>query len=262
MFDIRVLLDREPTEYVIFDNELDCPYLDGRLACFPVRIPVRALELWEFDRTLARGDRRHGDALYAPECYGCGACEAIRIDVGEFRPSRSQRRAQVRGDAVLRVERGEIEVDQERVELYELHLRGRGLSIPGDTAMTVERYSGFVENGLTSSFEIRLFLGDALVGVAVTDRGEDSLSAHYTYYNPEYPHLSLGTYMIMEQLRIVRELGARYLYLGLHVEQCVHMNYKARFRPHERLIGGSWQRIGDRDEMDQKAETDERHDKK
>ncbi len=100
-----------------------------------------------------------------------------------------------------------------------------------------------------NSFEIRLWLGEALVGVAITDEGKESLSAHYTFFDPDYPHLSLGTYAILQQIRYGQVNHKRYLYLGLFVGDNAHMRYKARFLPHERRVMGEWKRF-DRETID------------
>jgi arginine-tRNA-protein transferase len=34
--------------------------------------------------------------------------------------------------------------------------------------------------------------------------------------------------------------GLRYLYLGLYIAESLHMRYKARFVPHQRLLDGKW----------------------
>ena len=80
-----------------------------------------------------------------------------------------------------------------------------------------------------------------LVGVAVVDRGMTSLSAVYCCYDPHCSRLGLGTYSILKQIELCRRLGLRHLYLGLHIAESKPMAYKARFRPHQRLLSGRWQ---------------------
>jgi arginine-tRNA-protein transferase len=76
--------------------------------------------------------------------------------------------------------------------------------------------------------------------VALVDRADDSLSAVYCYYDPSYEKLGLGTYSILKQIELCRQWGLRFLYLGLYIEGSVHMRYKARFLPHQRLLDGQW----------------------
>jgi arginine-tRNA-protein transferase len=50
-----------------------------------------------------------------------------------------------------------------------------------------------------------------------------------------------GTYSILKQIALCRSWGL--LYLSLYVIGCEPMRYKARYLPHERLIGGVWRRF-------------------
>jgi arginine-tRNA-protein transferase len=88
------------------------------------------------------------------------------------------------------------------------------------------------------------FCRDAeLVGIAVVDRGNTSLSAMYCYYEPELNNLSIGTYAILKQLEFCRQRGMRFLYLGLYVEGSATMAYKARFFPHQQRRDGRWTQV-------------------
>jgi arginine-tRNA-protein transferase len=93
------------------------------------------------------------------------------------------------------------------------------------------------------SFELRYRIGGELIGVAIVDRGERSLSAVYCYYDPHYGRFSPGVYSILYQLELCRRWGLPHLYLGLTIEGCKAMTYKRRYLPHERLVGGEWQRF-------------------
>src|SRR4051812_22102237 len=115
------LLPVTPPELVVHDEEEACSYLPGRRARRPLRLPTRQLTPAELDQRLAAGDRRAGLMLYNQECPSCAACEALRVDVAAFRPSRSQRRAQAKGDAAVTVSVGPIEVDEARLALYRAH---------------------------------------------------------------------------------------------------------------------------------------------
>ena len=131
-----------------------------------------------------------------------------------------------------------------RVNLYEKHLHGRGLAKGDHLRMSLARYRGFIVDRFCETFEMRILREEALVGVAVTDRGAEALSAHYTYFDPDYPRLSLGTYAILKQIEWARDHGMRHVYLGLYIAENVHMRYKARYLPHERLIHGRWKAFG------------------
>ena len=234
----RLILD-QPPELVVHDELQPCPYLEGRTSRLPLRIPARGLERPELEQRLARGDRRQGLFLYRPACPGCVACEPIRLNLSQFRPNRSQRRTLVRGDAQLTVELGEPVADQERVALYNRHKALRGLSA-GQGEVDVRSYREFLAMTCCDTIEIRYRLAGELVAIAIADRSDEALSAVYCYYDPSHEQLSLGTYSILKQLELCRMWDLRYLYLGLYIAESLHMRYKARFLPHERLLDGKW----------------------
>lgn len=233
-----------PPELVVVDEEEACPYLAGMVARRPLRIPLRPLRPEELDERLEAGDRRSGPFLYNQACPACAACEALRIDVANFAASKSQGRALKLGDRELDIEIGEPVVDAQRVELFAKHEQVRGLG-NRNSSMDSQEYSRFLVESCVPVLEIqyRLKSSGQLVGVAITDRGNRSLSAVYTYYDPDFSRLSIGSYSILTQLRLCQELGIPWLYLGLAIQHNEHMRYKLSWMPHERRIGGEWQRF-------------------
>jgi len=229
----------QPHEIVVFDSPQPCSYLPDRTARLPYRHPVGKLTPRQFDERLAAGDRRSGIFLYRPECPACRACQSIRLDVESFRPNATQRRTERRGDELLTVRIGRPVVDEERVRLFNLHRDMRGLA-SGDDCVDEQSYAEFLTDTCCDTAELNYWHEGRLVAVAIADVGCESLSAVYCYYDPEFRLLSLGTYSILRQVALCRETDRRYLYLGLFIAESPHMSYKARFRPHERLIGGEW----------------------
>jgi arginine-tRNA-protein transferase len=228
-----------PPEIVVFDSVHPCSYLPGRMARLPYRHPVEMLSPEEFDQRLAEGDRRSGTFLYRTQCPTCRACQPIRIDVHRFRPDATQRRMQRRGDANLTVRIGPPVVDRQHVRLFNLHRDGRGLG-GGDCPLDEESYADFLTATCCQTIELSYWHEAKLVAVAVADAGRSSLSAVYCCYDPSFRLLSLGTYSILREVELCRASGRRYLYLGFFIAESPHMSYKARYRPHQRLIGGRW----------------------
>jgi len=241
---LQRLLPTVPPELVVHEGDEPCPYLEGRIARRPLRMPTRRLTPAEFDVRLEAGDRRTGFFLYTQECPGCRACEPLRVDATAFVPSRSHRRTIARAERELRIERGPLTTDARRVELYRAHQAGRGLARPTSTPLDEHGYEAFLVDTCVDGFELRYHRGDSLVGVAITDRSARALSAVYTYYDPSLSRLSIGTYSILAQLALAKSMGLAWLYLGLAIEESPHMRYKLRFLPHERRIDGAWRRFG------------------
>ena len=238
-----MLLDRDPPEIVVHDEETPCSYIEGARARLPLRLPVALLDGKAFDARLASGDRRHGSLVYRPTCPSCRRCEAIRVDVERFEPSRTHRRILRRGDALLRMEMGGAAVSDDRIALYEKHKRERGLHTEDEEPIDASGYGRFLVDSCARSFELRFLLEDEVVARSIVDRGERSLSAVYCYHDPDHARLSLGTYSILKQVELCRERGLDWLYLGLYIAENASMSYKARYLPHERLIEGEWRRF-------------------
>jgi arginine-tRNA-protein transferase len=236
------LLPGNPPELVVYDRTQRCPYLPDRIARLPLRLPARPLSGKELDERLEAGDRRQGLVLYRTACPACRACEPIRIDVDDFNPTRAQRRVLKRCEETLDVQVGPPAVDAQRIDLYNSHKLGRELGEARDL-IDAEGYRDFLVITCCDSFELRYRVDGRLIGIAITDRGENSLSAVYCYYDPAYLRLGIGTYSILKQLELCRRWGLRWLYLGLYIEDCRKMVYKGRFLPHERLLGGRWVRF-------------------
>jgi arginyl-tRNA--protein-N-Asp/Glu arginylyltransferase len=235
-------LSGDPPEWLIHDAPGPCVYLPEETAQLPLRLPTRRLNRVEFSRRLAEGDRRQGRLLYRPRCPTCRACEPIRIDVNEFRPNRTQRRVFRRGELAFRAEIGEPALTSEKVALYNRHKHVRNL-MAREEPMDEASYAHFLVETCTDTFEIRYYRQDQLVGISVTDRGADALSAVYFYFDPSFERLSPGTHSILQQIQLCRRWGLQYLYLGLYVAGCRSMAYKSSYLPHERLIAGEWRRF-------------------
>jgi len=236
------VLPGSPPELVVYDEPQPCPYLDGRVARLPLRIPARPLTRAELEHRLRTGDRRQGIFLYHTSCPNCTACEPIRIDVDDFTLGRTHRRVIARGDQQLTVELGPAIADERRIELYNRHKQLRGLG-NGRNLIDFDGYREFLVLSSCETFELRYSLAGELIAVALVDRAENGLSAVYCYYDPAYESLSLGTYSILKQVELCRQWGLRYLYLGLFIAESERMRYKARFLPHERLLEGEWVRF-------------------
>jgi leucyl-tRNA---protein transferase len=227
-------------EPVVYDAPEACPYLPGRTARLPLRLPVKRLSPHAFDQRLAQGDRRSGQYMYRPACPGCRACESLRIEVAHFQPNSTQRRTLRRGDDALEVRVAPPVVDAARVALFNKHRNERDLARrEGD--VDAAGYELFLVDTCCETLEFSFWREGVLIGAAISDRGAEAMSAVYCYFDPEHSRLSPGVYNVLKQIDLCREWGLRYLYLGFYVAGSAHMAYKAQYRPHQRLIDGRWQ---------------------
>ena len=229
-------------------NVHECSYLEGQLADLPLKLPSRLLSLDEFDQVMAGGIRRSGVFLYHTSCPRCSACEPTRVDVSKFEWRTSFKRVLRRGDQCLGIAVQPPSLDEQRLMLFNLHRTQRGLGKSGDGYRSEDYQNFLVDTCLSQSVELSFWIGSNLVGVSIVDCGRTSLSAVYTYFDPQYASLSLGTYSVLKQFEFARDSGRQYAYLGLYVAQNQHLNYKARFKPQERLIDGNWIEFGSESE--------------
>ena len=85
----------------------------------------------------------------------------------------------------------------------------------------------------------------ALVATCLTDILDDGVSMVYSFFEPERPKASLGTYLILDHVEIARESGLPYVYLGYWVPGSDKMGYKAAFSGLEVYAGDRWQPMHD-----------------
>lgn len=216
-----------------------CPYLPGREARERAFL-AEALEPGAYHRLMELGWRRSGRVLYRAACDGCAACEAIRVPVADFRPTRSQRRAW-RRNADVRVEVGRPTDSEDRHRLFARYLESRhDRSMSG----TFEEFSRFLCESPVDTLEMSYWLGESLVGVGIVDACPASLSTVYFYFDPAQARRSLGVFSTLWEIDYARRRSIPHYYLGYYVRDARTMRYKSQFCPHERRqADGVWRRF-------------------
>ena len=83
--------------------------------------------------------------------------------------------------------------------------------------------------------------------VAVIDCLSYGLSSVYTFYDPDVPRASFGTYSVLWQIEACRVMQRPYLYLGYWIRDSDKMRYKQRFHPLEGRVMGEWRTLDETD---------------
>ncbi|MEM6625576.1 MAG: arginyltransferase [Pseudomonadota bacterium] len=227
-----------------------CPYLPGKkerkvFANLAVDGAVSVN-----DSLTRSGFRRSQTIVYRPACASCSECRSVRIDVANFKWSKRWRRVANRSKDMVRSPRPAA-ASREQFRLLKKYLDHRHED-GGMTEMTLRDYAGMVDASpvRTVVFEYRAPPEPGedegkLIAAALTDVMRDGLSMVYSFFDPAFSDRSLGSFMILDHIRLAKELELPYVYLGYWVRGSEKMGYKAAFRPFEIFDGQDWRTVAD-----------------
>jgi arginine-tRNA-protein transferase len=228
-----------------------CPYLPGREER-KVFAHLPASDGASVNDSLTQvGFRRSQNIAYRPACENCAACVSARLPVRDYVFTRSERKVLAKNDDLAR-HLVEAEATMEQFDLLRRYLTTRHAE-GGMADMTWPDYVAMVEDTAvrTHIIEYRAPSQDRgpgdLIACVLVDVMSDGLSLVYSFYNPDLPKRSLGSFMILDHVVQARLVGLPYVYLGYWVPGSEKMAYKARFSPLEILKPGGWALMAARD---------------
>ncbi len=218
-----------------------CPYLSGRMERkLFTSLQGENAELLN-DALSKQGFRRSQNVLYRPACAECSACLSARVPVADFQFSKNQKRILRRNKSLVRKANAPW-ATEDQFDLFRTYLDARHAD-GGMADMDIFEFAAMIEETPVRSRVIEYTDGDdagKLTAVALTDVLDDGLSMVYSFFNTDDAKKSLGTYLILDHIRIAQEAGLPYVYLGYWVPGSEKMAYKARFAGVEIFHKGQW----------------------
>ncbi|MDC3311229.1 arginyltransferase [Alphaproteobacteria bacterium] len=201
------------------------------------------------DQLAESGFRRVENWVYRPVCVNCNACVPIRVNTQKYVFSKSAKRI-LSKNASLSVTSDDTKADDEAFELFKTYLNSRH----NDGQMATMSYSDFhamIHNSPIDTFMIKYRdQNKNLIACMLMDSQRDGLSAVYSFFNPNCEKQSLGTFLILDAIRMTETLSKKWLYLGYLVQNSPKMTYKSRFKPYQLFVDGKWQDDVNNDEID------------
>jgi arginine-tRNA-protein transferase len=212
-----------------------CSYYDDRLSDIRYKYLDNCAPETYF-KMLERGWRRFGNIHFVPECKNCTECQTIRIDVANFKFTKSHKRLFNKNDDIeIYVQKPSISI--EHLDLYnKYHRRMQNKKGWNNNEITPGEYkSSYVDGASTYGREILYMHQGKLIGVALSDMLPDGMSAVYCFYDHEYAHRSLGKFSILAQISIAKQANIPYIFLGYWIKDHLSMGYKENYKPFDVL---------------------------
>jgi len=227
-------------------------YLSGPLPCpyLPAQVERKLFTRLDNEDSAANvavnaalcraGFRRSHDVVYRPACNSCNACVPIRIPVDVFEPAQSFRRVVARNQD-LHWQRRTALPDADLFALFSLYQNTRH-SDSDMARMTYDDFVAMLVEGQADTHLYELRDGSGLLkGCMLADPVGDGFSAVYSFFAPQEPQRSLGTFMVLCLVEEAKKCDLPFVYLGYWVEASRKMSYKSRFKPLQCLGANGWE---------------------
>ena len=237
MIDIKPKSILEQPIYML-TKATPCPYLGGRVE---KRIATDITYNKDIHDELAlNGFRRVENWMYRPVCDNCSACKSYRVIIDKFKLTKSLKRVNKNLNEVNYkiIENKATSEHYDLFKIYQLE-RHSGGSMAN---MDEDDFTSMIE---TSPIETKLMEFrdpfNILIGVILLDISNNTLSAVYSFFEPNYKQTGLGNFMISQCLMYGKKNNYKYLYLGYYISQINSMAYKIRFKPGQILDNNEWE---------------------
>jgi len=231
----KIFTDPEPssTDFCMLDYE--CAYIPDK----KVRMHYKHIEnaTQSYNTALInRGWRRFGSYYFHPICESCSECKSLRINVDEFKLSKSQKKS-IKRNKETEIIIQKPTLTQAHLDLYNKYhaFKHQKDNWTHRNISPREYKENFVEGAHDFGKEVLYIQDGEIIGVDLIDILDDGISSIYFYYDPDFPRLSLGIYSLLYQIELAKVLELPWIYLGYWVDGCKAFAYKSNFQPQEIL---------------------------
>ncbi len=221
-------------------TEENCSYLDNTMQTTQYKI-INDCSSDYCATLIEKGWRRFGGMFFRPICADCHACESFKIDVPNYQFSKSERRI-IRKNEDLKMVIQRPQVTSTHLELFEkyhLHMKDKR-DWTHHKVTPRHYYSSFVNGHGSFGYEVLYYHENTLIAVDLIDVFDEGISSIYFYYDPDFSNRSLGTFSMLQQIRMAQEAELKWIYMGYYVEGCQSLEYKSRYKPYHVLQGRPW----------------------
>ena len=230
-----IFTDQEPSSTDFCMLDYDCAYLPNKTVRMNYKHIEKATQKYN-TALIHRGWRRFGSYYFHPICNGCNECKSLRINVNEFKLSKSQKKSIKRNrDTEIIIQKPSL--TQAHLDLYNrYHAFKHQKDDWSHRNISPREYKeNFVEGAHEFGKEVLYIQDGKIIGVDLIDILDDGISSIYFYYDPDFPRLSLGVYSLLYQIELAKILELDWIYLGYWVDGCKAFAYKSNFQPQELL---------------------------
>ena len=174
-----------------------CPYLTGKIEKRIATDITYNKKIYE--ELSINGFRRVENWMYRPVCDNCSACKSYRVDVKNFKLTKSLKRVlkNFKDFNYKLVNNSSTDEHFKIFKKYQLERHSGGSM----SDMNVDEFSSMIETSpiKTVLMEFRDKFKN-LAGVLLLDIDEENLSAVYSFFDPKFNKLGIGNYMILQCL--------------------------------------------------------------
>ncbi|MES2594609.1 MAG: arginine-tRNA-protein transferase [Verrucomicrobiota bacterium] len=194
------------------------------------------------DQLWASGWRHFGVSFFryniSVDAAGIKRITPLRLDLGKFHLSKSQRRVLRRNEG-LRQEFRPAQITDEARAMFQRHKGRFKENVPEDLNTFLSHDPAHVPG---TCMECCVYEGEALLATSYLDIGTTSTSAVYGMFEPEHAWRSLGIYTMLLEIEHSRRLGCRYYYPGYATREPSAYDYKKQLQGLEVLDweSGKW----------------------